>query len=197
MKAQIGIETIFAYLLFAIAVIAALIIILFPGGIMKSRAEQKIEGLSIAEKNTAELELSAYLRAKLPDNLPDEIMALKSKNLDSGINIDSAADFLSKNPDIYKNRNYADFISSIYYLDKDERQNLFAAATRAAFSGKINDRIYGFPKIQVFYEKQSAAYQQPELDSSALAGFSGKYAEQPIPVIGNKVAIVTLSLEAK
>ena len=196
-KAQFGIEAFFAYFLFALAIIAVLAIILFPGMISKSKATETLEGTDLDERTMAELELDSYLRTDLPDNLPEVIEGIRNKGVDADINLDEAKELLGKNPEMHKNKNYADFISEIYYLESKERQNLFAAVTRAVFSEKINENIYDYPRISVVYNKFNTYYEQVDVSSNIVDFPSKIMVEQIIPIHGFQKAAVRLKKEGR
>ncbi len=196
MKGQFGLEAFFSYMLIALSVIAVIIILNVPAiglNSLKGKAEEKLEGKELSESNMADLQLNAYLRTIIPDNLPEMIEQTSSKNLDLGINPGKAAEFFRANKEMYKGNNYADLIAILNPYEKEERQNAFAAATRALFSTEIAG-IYDYPRISVVYGDKPANYDQGDLISGSV--FPGQIVQQQIPLPKNS-AFVRLHMGEK
>ncbi len=180
MRSQFGIEAIFSYFLVAISVIAVLIIIHAPFTGLNSNKEkaiEKLEGKELSAQNTRDLQLTAYLRTELPSDLPDVIRNFKGTNLAYQLSPAETANFLDSHPSLYKGKTYGDFIRELYYeqdgmntvisyeikaaqfdvitkvrIEKDRRQHIFAAVTRAAFAEQRPQK-YGlaYPNISASY----------------------------------------------
>lgn len=192
-KAQFGLDTLISYFVFAVFLLFTIFALSLSGcGSAKHKAEGKInlDKGRIADLRASE-QLSAYFATEIPvkealyKGIDDTEDMFK---LGTDFNKKTVKEFLDTHPEVYVDRNYAEFVNALYAYRADERiKDVFDAVTKALFhrqlysksardlnSGRL-DKLYYSPTISVMYGRQIGFYFGSEnlISGNPISGAGG------------------------
>lgn len=188
------IEDFFAVLVYVLILFILLVIMSLPQ-CSRSVVQGLASNAASIDRLSHEQTLLEMLKTQLPDNLPDLIgrQANKEISMDftlqpglaeatttsvdtnesfpiyKGIDKDAAIKMLQNNPQLYKEKIYAEFIDSLQFSVKNskERENTFAVVTRALFIHEVYPphmletmpelkKVLTYPELYVKYNTASS-----------------------------------------
>lgn len=193
-NAQFGLDSLVSYLVFGVFLLFTMFALALSGcGSGKNSVERGlgVDTGAIANLRASE-QLSAYLATEIPekDALYKRIDAAEGMfAMGTAFDSENAKEFLDEHPEVYVDRNYAEFISAIYSYRGDERvKDVFDAVTKALFyrqlysksvrdinDGRL-DGIYYSPIISVVYGRQRGFYYGSE---SLISGGVYPFGREP------------------
>ena len=166
-KAQSGfILRIFSIISYMIVLAVVVMLIRVPSCDSGGKVQETIHSYSpeILQSNADE-QLVSYLRTPIPPDIMERIAWAESKDKDfkkfwKGLpnNLGEVREFLEKNPEIYVDRSYEEFLIALHPYVANEAQNVFDVVTKLTFLQKIKEtredrsrELYFSPRMCVDY----------------------------------------------
>lgn len=156
---QFGLEKIFSYIIYGLAVMVFIVLVNLPGCILdKGQLKAVIESdATLKAEVKAEAQLNSYLRAQMPDKalLFERLDWLKNKKKEGYVfagqfdegKVKRVKEFTDGNPEAYVGKDYSGFISSlqaIYAVSNNDGKNrikeAFELVTAAMFFRSARDK---------------------------------------------------------